>query len=157
MQTTLDYRRENLRKLIEQWGGPLPLSKKLGYANASFLVQMAGPHPTREVSEKTARTIEMKLELPTLWMDEAPPSGKSTKVNKPDASGKKNLHKDYGERVDTTVVAEVIRYVGQTAEDMGVKLTHAKLADVVTLVYSDLRQTGELRVEYVKQLLQLLK
>lgn len=66
MQTTLDYRRENLRKLIEQWGGPLPLSKKLGYANASFLVQMAGPHPTREVSEKTARTIEMKLELPTL-------------------------------------------------------------------------------------------
>lgn len=38
-----DYtnRRENLRKLIEQWGGSSTLATKLGYSNASFLVQMA--------------------------------------------------------------------------------------------------------------------
>lgn len=55
MNAAYNYGRENLRALVEQWGGPLPIARKLGYSNASFVVQMCGPNPTREVTEKTAR------------------------------------------------------------------------------------------------------
>lgn len=168
MQTTLDYRRENLRKLIEQWNGPLPLSKKLGYSNASFLVQMAGPHPSREVSEKTARAIEIKLQLPTLWLDQPPPkknaspkrinaeNGATTKEAGP-LQMKQNVTKVGDATVDVGIVSEVIRVVGQTSEDMGVALAPAKLASVVMMVYDDVLKGGELRTAYVQQLVQLLK
>lgn len=56
-------RRENLRKLVKEWSGPNNLAAKLGYTNASYLVQMVGPNPIREVSEKTARKIETALGL----------------------------------------------------------------------------------------------
>ena len=55
MQSGYDKRRENLRRLIGQWGGPTSLSKKLGHANGSFIAQIAGPNPRREISERTAR------------------------------------------------------------------------------------------------------
>lgn len=133
-----ENRRANLRLLIDQWGGPKPLSKKLGYRNASFLVQMAGPHPTREVTEKTARAIEVKLELPAGWMDREPglENGKT--------------------HVDTALVCSAIRAVAQEAEDLGVKLTPSKLADVVNLVYGDAEKTGRISLELVKQVLKLM-
>lgn len=52
MRSVYDTRRENLRKLIRQWGGPTSLAKKLGHANGSYIAQLAGPHPSREVSER---------------------------------------------------------------------------------------------------------
>lgn len=130
-------RRDKLRSLIEEWGGPKPLSKKLGYKNASFLVQMAGPNPTRDVTERTARSIEQKLELPRGWMDKD--EGPSTPAT-----------------VDTNLVGAVIRAIGQEADDLGVKLSHSKLADVVLLVYSDAEVTGRIRLEFVKQVLKLM-
>ena len=72
MQSVYDKRRENLRRLIGQWGGPTSLSKKLGHANGSFLAQIAGPHPRREISERTARSIEGTLGLPLGWMKVLP-------------------------------------------------------------------------------------
>ena len=63
MKTVYDIRRENLRALMKTWGGPTSLAKKLGHANGSYLAQIGGPNPRREISEKVAREIETKLGL----------------------------------------------------------------------------------------------
>lgn len=55
MSNVFEIRRDNLRRLMEQWGGPTSLAKKLGHSNGSYVAQLAGPHPTRDLSEKVAR------------------------------------------------------------------------------------------------------
>ena len=64
------FRRENLRFLIREEGGPGGLAAKLGHTNPSFLSQLAGPRPSRHVSEKVAREIETKLGFIYKWLDE---------------------------------------------------------------------------------------
>lgn len=133
-------RRANLRDLIDQWHGPLALSKKLGYSNASFVVQMAGPNPNREVTEKTARKIEQTLGLPPGWMDEP--------------AGRKGL----AGKVDTSLVAVAIRAVMQTAEEEGVKLSPTKLGDIVALVYADAESNNEvIRADYIRNIIKIIK
>lgn len=135
-----EVRRENLRKLIAQWGGPKALGYKLGYKNASFLVQMAGPHPTREITEATSRKIEEALDLPAAWMDHVQ-DGNGNPVH-----------------VDHTLISRVIKAVVQTADDMGVTLDPTKLGDIVSLVYDDAEvRGGSVRAEYVRRLVQLLR
>jgi hypothetical protein len=135
-----ENRRTNLRNLIERWHGPLLLARKLGYSNASFLVQMAGPNPSREVTEKTARKTEEVLGLPAGWLDENP------------------AHNESATKVDMTLVSQVIRTVMQSAEDQGTTLVPAKLGDIVALVYSDSESNGSvIRPEYVKSIIQLVR
>lgn len=138
MSNVYDNRRENLRRLIEQWGGPSALGGKLGYSNASFLVQMAGPNPTREISERTARKIEKALDLPTAWLDGAPEKVKSPSV-------------------DTAAVANVIRLVGQMVEETGVKMNNSKFADLIALAYQDAQDNGAVRPDFIRRVVQLLK
>jgi hypothetical protein len=136
--STYENRRTNLRALVEQWGGPLPLSKKLGYKNASFISQMSGPHPTREVTEKSARRIEQKLGLPAGWMDT--PSGA------PLAPA----------LIDISLLARIVRIVAQTAEDEKIVLSPDKLGDVVALVYSDAEpRKGEVDPAFINRVLRL--
>jgi hypothetical protein len=66
--TTLINRRSNLRRLANTYGWT-ELAKRLGYRQPSFLVQMAGPNPTREVTEKSARRFEIDLGLPEGSLD----------------------------------------------------------------------------------------
>lgn len=66
MQT---IRLANLRFLISENGGPQNLAKKLGLTNPSFVSHLAGPNPTRIITEKTARKIEADLGLLEGWMD----------------------------------------------------------------------------------------
>ena len=132
------FRRENLRKLIDQWHGPGALGAKLGYSNASFLVQMAGPNPTREVSERTARKVERALDLPVGWLDSEP-------------------EKEKAPVVDTVKVSEVIRLVGQAVEEANVKLSASKFADVVSLAYADAQSAGGVRPDFIRQLIALTK
>lgn len=75
MRTVFDQRRDNLRELARTWGGPTSLAKKLGHTNGSYLAQLAGPHPTREISEKVAREMERKLGLPLGWLDQVHAEG----------------------------------------------------------------------------------
>lgn len=70
MPTKHDYRRENLRRLFDTVGGPTALAKQLGYSNSSFLVQMAGPNPIRQITETTARRFEKQLDLLPGSLDE---------------------------------------------------------------------------------------
>lgn len=141
MATVSDLRLANLRKLIEQWDGPTALATKLGYNNASFIVQMAGPSPTRPVSEKTARKFEEQLGLPEGWMDVA--THQDTNVS---------------QKVDVSLVTECIRLVGQTCQDLDIKLSPNKFADLVTIVYTDaLESGGQPRLDHMRRLLSLLR
>ena len=140
MNAAYNYRRENLRALVEQWGGPLPIARKLGYSNASFVVQMCGPNPTREVTEKTARKIESALGLPEGWLDG------------PHASDPAPVPVDHG------LVARIVQVVAQTADDEHMRLTPEKLGDVVALVYADTESHGGvIRPAFVNQVLRLAR
>lgn len=131
-------RRENLRRLIREHHGPKAFGERVSLAT-SFLVQMAGPNPTRNVSEATARKVEEALDLPSGWMD-TPAEAIAI------------------EPVNTSLVTEVIRLVGQQCEAAGVKLSHAKFADLVTIVYTSAVDAGGVpRPSYVDQLIRLLK
>ena len=136
MRDVYEVRRTNLRLLIDQWGGPKPLAKKLGYSKASFMVQMGGPNPTRKVTERTARRIEKALELPTGWMDKEVEAG--------------------GTGVNNAFVHDVIQTVAQEAEDRGIRLSPAKLSNIVMMVLEDAEGSNTIRPEYIKQLLQLM-
>lgn len=130
-------RRENLRRLIEQWGGPSTLAQKLGYSNASFVVQMAGPNPIRDVSEKTARKIEKQLGLPEGSLDQ-----KAVKS---------------APKVKLTLLQSVVEYAAQQCQVAGVTLTHAKFANLVTMIYQDAEQHGGIREVFAKSLIELSK
>lgn len=141
MQSLFDNRRTNLRMLIDQWGGPLPISRKLGYRNASFIVQMAGPNPTREISERTARKIEEALGLAPGWLDAHPAGNNGDRV-----------------AVDMTLVSRAITAVAATADDFGIRLTPVKLGDIVALVYTDAEaHAGTIRHEFIKSIFNLIK
>ena len=62
-------RRANLRTLIAR-DGASQLAFKLGHRSGSFLAQLAGPRPTRAISEKLARAFEEALQLPVGWLDD---------------------------------------------------------------------------------------
>ena len=137
-----NIRRDNVRKLMTERGGPLVLAKRLGYRNSSFLIQLAGPNPTREISERTARAIEQALDLPNLWLDEAHATPATRQA----------------EEVNTDVVSSAIRICAEVCEEFGIALKPVKFADLVVLAYSDAASNGaNVRTEYVRKLVQLMK
>ena len=82
-------RRINIRNLVnlQERGQMNYMARKLGYSNSSFLSQMLGVNPSREVSENTARRIEFAYGLPTFSLDSLdfkPPSEEITVVSRED-------------------------------------------------------------------------
>lgn len=69
LHAVFETRRANLRLLAESQGGIGVLAAKLDHANSSYLSQLVGPNPTRQVSERVARGIEGKLGLTAGWLD----------------------------------------------------------------------------------------
>lgn len=135
-----ENRRENLRRLIEDADGPKNLAAKLGYANPSFLVQMAGPHPTREVTEKTARRFEEKLGLPDGSLDWPVESkGKLGVVVKTVAAKGPVSAPASG---DTAMSMDIIRMVGQVCASEGVQLPPVKFSDVVQFALLQAIESG---------------
>lgn len=64
-----EIRRENLRRKIREAGGPGSLTLQLNLSNPSYLSHLAGPTPSRVITEKTARKVESLLGLPQGWLD----------------------------------------------------------------------------------------
>jgi len=62
------WRRANLRFLASRRGAA-EINRLLGYRAQSFLSQMIGPTPRRNISERTARRVETVLDLATGWLD----------------------------------------------------------------------------------------
>jgi hypothetical protein len=135
--TVYDTRRENLRRLIGQWGGPTSLSRKLGHANGSYLAQIAGPRPSREISEKTAREIETKLGLPAGWMDQDHPAG--------------------GQPLNDQALTEVVKAVAAVLRDAGLRPDPETYGTLVQLAYDRAKLTGRLDENHIKQLTNLLR
>lgn len=136
MKTVYDLRRHNLRALAQQWGGPTSLSRKLGHSNGSYLAQLIGPHPSREISEKVAREIEGRLNLPSGWMDH-----------------------EHGEArpVDDETLSSCVRAVAATLRDAGHKATPDQLADLAALAYEHAKLTGRVDETFIKRIVRLTK
>lgn len=142
MSDVTEMRRRALREAVEKIGGVSKASKLLGYTNPSFLSQMIGPNPTREITEKTARKFEEKLHLAPGTLDGTTPAPG------PVATG------------DATadLVAAVIRMVGTACNAEGVQPQVDKFSEVVALAYIDaVRNGGEPRETHARQLARLLK
>lgn len=137
MKSIYDLRRENLRELMKTWGGPTSLAKKLGHSNGSYLAQIAGPHPRREISEKVAREIEQKLGLTLGYMDQA--------------------HQRTPGKIQNGDISKCVRAVTSALRDAGLSPTPDTVANLTQLVFDRLQLTGELDERYVKQLIQLVK
>lgn len=133
-------RRANLRSLIEKWGGPTTLAKRLGHASGSYLAQLAGPNPSREVNEKVARSIEQSLDLPLGWLDQ-PHNGDR-------AAGRKR-------DVDVTVVSRVIELASAALGKHQVPAS--TLAELVALVYEHAQEHGAIDERYLQRLVNLTK
>lgn len=136
MLSVYETRRANLRRLTRQWGGPTSLAKKLGHANGSYLAQLIGPHPTREISEKVARDIEGRLGLPLGWID----------TEQGDVPA-----------LDDETLATCVRVVSEGIRDANLRPAPDVMATIVALVYDRWRITGQLDEPYLKRLLSLVK
>jgi hypothetical protein len=137
MQSVYDKRRENLRRLIGQWGGPTSLSKKLGHANGSFLAQIAGPHPRREISERTARSIESTLGLTVGWLDQD--------------------HHGSNHQLNDAALAEVVRAVATCLRDVGLRPGPDVYASLVQLAYDRAKLLGRIDEPFITQIIGLTR
>lgn len=168
-----ETRRKNLRAIIEKQGGVSKLARAMGYSNPSFLSQMAGPKPTREITEKSARKLETAMGLPTGALDHdetvyptgelqtqaapgaAPASPRPAAVipaTAPRANGVQPAVAD-----SAALVAEVIRLVGGACEAERVTPSMSKFADVVALVYQDAMGGAKPTEDKARMLARLLK
>ena len=138
-----DIRRQNLRILMEQHTAT-KLATMLGYRQSSFLSQMAGPHPTREVTEKTVRAFEKQLDLPVGTFDT--PMGEVTAPPPPSATDMLSM------------VLNATRTVGRVCETEAVNLPTSKFAEIVALILEDtMGHGGTVREDHVKRVVSLLK
>ena len=142
MQKISEIRLENGRKHIELFGGVGKVASAMGYENPSFLVQVFGPNPTRNVTEKMVR----RLEAATGLLDGA-------------------LDNDGIEGIEGSTLAfdmellyTVIRFFGTVAESEDVQVGPDRFASLVQLALSDaIEHAGKPREAYLRQVLQLLK
>jgi hypothetical protein len=135
MRTVYETRRENLRTIAKQWGGPTSLARKLGHANGSYLAQLIGPNPSREVSEKVAREIEAKLGLPTGWLDQENPGTAQPNDEQ---------------------LAQCVMAVASCLRDKGLRPNPETYSQLVALVYDRVRLTGRVDEAYTQKLVGLL-
>jgi len=137
MNSVYDLRRENLRVLMAQWGGPTSLAKKLGHSNGSYVAQLAGPNPSREVSEKVAREIENKLQLPAGWLD----SKQSSKASS----------------VDDATLSLCVSAVAAAVRDAGLRPDPDTYGTLVSLVYEHTKLTGRVDEPFIIKLIGLIR
>jgi hypothetical protein len=137
MKSVYDIRRENLRKLLHEWGGPTSLAKKLGHSNGSYIAQLAGPHPSREVSEKVAREIESKL---------------AVRANCVDVE-----HNGNPRAVDDKTLSACVTAVAAAIRDASLKPDPETYGNLVGLAYEHTKLTGRVDEPYIQKLVRLTK
>lgn len=137
MKSVYDTRRENLRKLLHEWGGPTSMAKKLGHTNGSYLAQLAGPRPSREISEKVAREIESKLSLPANWLD--------------------SEHDGNPRQLDDEALGACVRAVAAAVRDAKVQPSPDMYADLVALVYEHAKLRGQVEEQFVNKIVRLIR
>lgn len=173
MSRVKDYRRANVRKLAESLGGVTELGKKLGYANSSFIVQMCGPKPIRQVSESTARRFERMLDLLPGSLDVP------VELDEKDTVSSDDIHvrqvNQYRKRKGIELLApdkrisesklmshdqlaSVVNMVGKICDEVQINIPTSKLADTITLallIYDEKKLDAS--EKYIRLLVSLTK
>jgi hypothetical protein len=148
-----EIRRENLRELAAA-RTTTGLAKILGYRHPSFISQMIGPNPTREITEKSARSYERKLSLESGYLDR-PPLGNASATSIGDAL--ECFTNDQIKRIND-MLAEVIQLVGSILQSEEITLSPSRFADLLTLAVGDaMEHNGAPRDSQIKQMVKLLK
>lgn len=137
MKSVYQIRRENLRVLMKEWGGPTSLAKKLGHSNGSYVAQLVGPNPSREISEKVAREIETKLSVASGWMDQE--------------------HNGKPRQVDDETLGLCVRAVAAAIRDAGLKPDPEAYGNLVGLAYEHTKLSGRVDEPYIQRLVRLIK
>lgn len=129
-----EVRKENLRILLAQWGGLTNLARKLHYSGPSYISQLLSGN--RPFTEKTARAIEARLDLPASWLDRP--------------------HQVTSD-IDPDLLASVLATITASLAHKGTPAAAPRqLSEVVTLVYEQAQQSGTVDEAYVSRLLGLL-
>jgi hypothetical protein len=162
MSTLSNFRRENLRRLIAQHGGPNELGAKLGYSNGSFLVQMAGPAPIRDVSERTARKFEQALNLPVGILDHEVEVTGAVELPKRRAYKHGNVPplttETQAKNLNNDELGKLIKSIGELSAEGGVNLPPLKFSDILMLSIADaIANQGQPNTEKIKTLVSLVK
>lgn len=129
MRSIYETRRVNLRAIMGEWGGPTSLAKKLGHSNGSYLAQLIGPNPSRDISEKVAREIETKLNLPSNWLDSEHTQTRA---------------------VDDDLLCKCVRAVAAAVE--GKRISPDVMAEMVSAVYEHAKLTGRIDEPFINRL-----
>lgn len=137
MKSVYEHRRENLRKLLVEWGGPTSLAKKLGHSNGSYIAQLIGPNPSREISEKVAREIESKLQLPVGWLDQE--------------------HNGAGRQVDDATLSLCVTAVAAAVRDASLTPGPEVYGNLVSLAYEHTKLVGRVDEPFIQKLVRLTK
>lgn len=155
-----ETRRTNLRALAEIHGSA-KLSVLLGYRQPSFLSQMIGPNPTREVTEKSARDYEVKMGLPDGYLDRplfpatqqvAPADAVSVPPGCGDGGGDSDVQRAI------TLAADTIALAGVLIQRENVTLTPAQFAKLIAIEILDAAERDyKPREAHLKQLLEFIK
>lgn len=133
-------RRDNLRQVLNQQGGPASLAKKLGLAGPSFLSQMANGH--RAITEKTSRRIEKAAGKPEYWMDQP-------------HSSLEGMTPTLTVRVDPSFVGAAVKMVAEIQQQLETSLSPEKYAEIVNLVYENAQRSGEVDADFAMRLVKL--
>jgi len=162
MITIADYRREHLRNLVEAHGGPKLTAEKLGYGNASFIVQMAGPSPVRQVSEATARRIEKALGLLEGALDqpiEVIDTDTNVLIKKRQRAYAGSVREvaEQPEIMSMKTLSDIISLVGKVSSESTTQLPNKKVTDIISLAILSNKKSPEEREEYIRALIDLTK
>lgn len=116
------------------------VAKLLGWT-PSYLSQMIGPHPSRPISEKTARQIETKLKLETNLLDKELPATAA-----------------FGTPAGA-LLDQVMLTIDSALRAAGMKLEESKYRGLVNHFYTNALKRGESQVDRgdVDTLLKLMR
>lgn len=169
MATIYEIRKANLKTLMERQS-PTSIAQLMGWTNPSFLSQMVSTNAARQknVSEKTARKLELVLHLDYGWMDVerdtsdgrsgATYDAKYTRL--PDENSPPPVVKEPAAPIsllDSDRFGETAELVGRCIDQAGVSIPHAKFAQIVTLTYERGTNDEQQMKDYIGKLLRLLK
>lgn len=133
-------RRENLRQVLIEQGGPASFAKKLGQAGPSFLSQMVNGH--RVITEKTSRRIEQLAGKPEYWMDQP-------------HNSLEGMTPTMSVRVDPSFVGAAVQMVAEIQQELKISLSPEKYGEIVNLVYENAQRTGSVDPDFSMRLVKL--
>lgn len=148
MSLTIErIRLENLRGLIDTHRNATRLAQELGHANPSYVSHMLKGR--RPLTEKTARRIEEKLNLPRGWLDV--PQHKTQRVAKTNANSSSNA-----EEFDHDLYARVAAAVSSAVAKAGTRIDQRQYIAIVELACDfAFCSNGVVDEEHIRKLLRV--